>query len=245
MRALIQTAACGLLGTVLVVSGAPGARAADDDEPGIDQKILQNVMQGIGLRGGPPIDYRERSPLVLPPQINLPPPQADATRAPNWPVDAEAKRRKEQQTRRFDEVNDTRALRPSELNVGQPQRSRSTATSQDHPDGKPMGPSELGYKGGLFGSLFGSKSESAAQFTNEPARSSLTEPPVGYQNSIADAALRTTLGAVGLVAIQAVRLRSPGEIGGRLRSRPAVGGPGLATQAGSKLGGAAIPVAPC
>jgi hypothetical protein len=180
MRALLTAAACGLLGTVLVVAGAPGARAADDDEPAFDQKIIQNVMQGIGLRSGPPIDYRERSPLVLPPQINLPQPQADATRAPNWPVDAEAKRRKEQQTRRFDEVNDTRALRPSELNVGQPQRSRSTATSQDHPDGKPMGPAELGYKGGLFGSLFSSKSETAT-FTNEPARSSLTEPPVGYQ----------------------------------------------------------------
>ena len=48
MRALIQTAACGLLGTVLAVAGAPGARAADDDEPGFDQKIIQNVMQGIG-----------------------------------------------------------------------------------------------------------------------------------------------------------------------------------------------------
>ena len=152
MRALVQAAACGLLGTVLVVAGAPGARAADDDEPGFDQKIIQNVMQAIGLRGGPAIEYRERSPLVLPPQINLPQPQADAAaRAPNWPVDAEAKRRKQQQTRRFDEVNDTRPLRPSELNVGQAQRSRSTATSQDHPDGRPMGPSELGYKGGLFG----------------------------------------------------------------------------------------------
>jgi hypothetical protein len=181
MRALIQAATCGLLGTVLIVAGAPGARAADDDEPGFDQKIIQNVMQAIGLRGGADIDYRERSPLVLPPQINLPQPQADAAaRAPNWPVDAEAKRRKQQVNRRFDEVNDTRPLRPSELNVGQPQRSRSTATSQDHPDSRPMGPAELGYKGGLFGSLFGSKTE-AATFTNEPQRSSLTEPPVGYQ----------------------------------------------------------------
>jgi hypothetical protein len=181
MRGLIRTAACGLLGTVLVVAGMPGARA-EDDEPGFDQKIIQNVMQAIGLRGGADIDYRERSPLVLPPKINLPQPQANAAAgAPNWPVDAEAKRRKENQNRRFDEVNDTRPLRPDELNVGPRQRSQTPATQGDHPDGKPMSPAQLGYKGGLFGSLFGGSKNEAATFTNEPPRTALTEPPVGYQ----------------------------------------------------------------
>jgi hypothetical protein len=45
-----------------------------------------------------------------------------------------------------------------------------------------MSPAELGYKGGLFGSQFGGGSkDETATFTNEPPRSSLTEPPVGYQ----------------------------------------------------------------
>jgi hypothetical protein len=185
MRGLTHAAACGLLGAALVVAGAPGSRAADDDEPSVDQKIINNVMQAIGLKGGADIDYRERSPLVLPPKVTLPQPQANATTAaPNWPVDAEAKRRKENANRRFDEVEDTRVLRPDELNVGERRRSR-TGTSQDHPDGRPMSPAELGNKGGWFGSLFGSKSETAT-FTKEPPRTNLTEPPVGYQTPSPD-----------------------------------------------------------
>jgi hypothetical protein len=181
MRGLVHAAACGLLGTVLVIAGAPGARAADEDEPGFDQKIIQNVLQAIGLRGGADIEYRERSPLVLPPKVDLPAPQPNAAAAaPNWPVDAEAKRRKQNSNRRFDEVNDTRPLRPDELNVGPRQRSR-TGTSQDHPDGKPMGPAELGNKGGVFGSLFGGGKNDNVTFKEEPPRSTLTAPPVGYQ----------------------------------------------------------------
>ena len=42
------------------------------------------------------IEYRERSPLVVPPKLDLPPPaSADAKDAPNWPKDPDEKRRKE------------------------------------------------------------------------------------------------------------------------------------------------------
>ncbi len=46
-----------------------------------------------------------------------------------------------------------------------------------------MSPSELGYTGGLFSNMFGggNDKEEAARFTGEPARTSLTEPPPGYQ----------------------------------------------------------------
>jgi hypothetical protein len=162
------------------------AWAQEDDGPSFDQKIIQNVLGAVGLRGGGDIDYRERSPLVLPPSLNLPPPQNDATAgAPNWPVDADQKRRKQEANRQRDEVEESRALRPSELNVGQRKRSQ-TGLAQDHPDGKPVGPSELGYKGGLFGSLFNWKSEPTATFTGEPPRTSLTAPPVGYQTPSPD-----------------------------------------------------------
>src|SRR5262249_20582798 len=180
MKGKICAAACGLLGTVLVVAAPSAVRAEDDDVP-FDQKIIKNVLGTIGLSGGADINYRERSPLVLPPKIDLPPPQKDATAgAPNWPVDAEAKQRKEESNRRRDEVEESRPLRPDELNVG-PRQNTRTGLGDDHPDGAPMSQSKLGYKGGLFGSLFNWKKDEAVQFNGEPPRTSLIEPPTGYQ----------------------------------------------------------------
>ena len=72
---------------------AGAARAGDDDEDDktFEEKIIEGIMAGIGgtnmeNRG---IDYRERSPLVVPPKLDLPPPAAAAAevKAPNWPKD--------------------------------------------------------------------------------------------------------------------------------------------------------------
>ena len=43
-----------------------------------------------------------------------------------------------------------------------------------------MSPSQLGYSGGLLG-IFKSNSNEAKEFKSEPPRSSLVEPPPGYQ----------------------------------------------------------------
>ena len=42
------------------------------------------------------IDYRERSPLVVPPKLDLPPPAGTSAevKAPNWPKDPDEQRRK-------------------------------------------------------------------------------------------------------------------------------------------------------
>src|SRR5262245_41874294 len=80
-------------GSGLVMAAGPG-RAGDDDEEDdktFEEKIIEGIMRGIGgtnmeNRG---IEYRERSPLVVPPKIDLPPPgsvNAEA-KAPNWPKD--------------------------------------------------------------------------------------------------------------------------------------------------------------
>jgi hypothetical protein len=186
MRGFLRAAACGLVGAVIIIgAGIPRAVAEDDDDKSFDKKIRDGFMSAIGIKAGPDIDYRERSPLVLPPRIDLPPPQANATTgAPNWPVDADQKRRREEANRRRDEVEESRPLRPSELNVGANQRSRTPGANQEQMDGRTR-PSDLGYTGGILGSLFGNKPESA-QFTNEPPRTSLIEPPVGYQTPSPD-----------------------------------------------------------
>ena len=68
-----------LLGIGLVIGAGP-VRADDDedaDDRTFERKIMDNLMSGLGAKriedGG--IDYRERSPLVVPSKIELPPPQ--------------------------------------------------------------------------------------------------------------------------------------------------------------------------
>jgi hypothetical protein len=86
-----------ILGLTLVMT-AGAARAADDDDrsfterfvDGFKDTIRGNTMDNRG------IDYRERSPLVVPPNLDLPPP-VTASKAPqvtNWPKDPDEKQRK-------------------------------------------------------------------------------------------------------------------------------------------------------
>jgi hypothetical protein len=190
-----------MLGLVLLTAFAQGtARAADDEDPNsiwnLDQRILNGFATGLGLKkgGDPSIDYRERAPLVIPPSRDLPPPQAAApNRAANWPVDPDIKRRadaasreKLDRRRAYDEEARSRALLPSEL--GPTGSAGATADKPRGAGGDPEGPnlepSQLGYFGGLFSPSafgFGSQKEDVATFKKEPPRTSLTEPPVGYQ----------------------------------------------------------------
>ena len=87
------------LGIGLVMT-AGAARAEDDDEDDktFEEKIIEGIMAGIGgtnmeNRG---IDYRERSPLVVPPKLDLPPPEplTAEMKDPNWPKDPDEARRK-------------------------------------------------------------------------------------------------------------------------------------------------------
>jgi hypothetical protein len=183
MRGLVHAAVCGLLGTVLILSAATARAEDDDDGKSFDKKIRDNLMGALGIKGGPDIDYRERSPLVIPPRIDLPAPQANATaNAPNWPVDADQKRKREETGRRRDEVEESRPLRPSELNVGTAQRSRTQGGNAAEFDGK----NRQDTTGSIFSNMFGGKKDEGVKFTQEPARSTLTEPPAGYQTPSPD-----------------------------------------------------------
>jgi hypothetical protein len=181
------------LGIGLVMT-AGAAHAADDDEDDktFEEKVIEGIMAGIGgtnmeNRG---IEYRERSPLVVPPKLDLPPPAAAAAevKAPNWPKDPDEARRKAAITARKktnkDPVEAARILTPSELAQAKGAKS-SGGESVDQPGGNPgasavLSPSQLGYSGGLSGMFGGSKTETAP-FKGEPTRESLTQPPGGYQ----------------------------------------------------------------
>jgi len=180
------------LGVGLVMATGPVLAGDDDDEPEqtIEQGIIKNLMSGLGAKGmeDNSINYRERSPLVIPSKTDLPPPASSRKVAPvaNWPKDPdEAARRaaiEESKRPAEDPALIGRPLTPSEL-ATKPGRKRKDVGDSTTPgfSANPLSPSELGYTGGLFSNLFGKKDTESAQFKGEPTRDNLTMPPAGYQ----------------------------------------------------------------
>jgi hypothetical protein len=181
-----------VLGIGLVMTaGAARAEEDDEDDKTFEEKIIEGIMAGIGgtnmdNRG---IEYRERSPLVVPPKLDLPPPASSAdVKAPNWPKDPDEARRKAAIAARKKENKDpreaSRILTPSELNVGKtaaPSRTNNDPIQPGNSINNPiLSPSQLGYSGGFSG-LFGGNKAETAPFKGEPTRESLTQPPSGYQ----------------------------------------------------------------
>src|SRR5215211_393083 len=180
------------IGLVVVAGPVRAADDEDDDDKTFEDKLIENIMRGIGgtnmeNRG---IEYRERSPLVVPPKLDLPPPAADRAdvTAPNWPKDPDVQRRKAAIAARKkankDPIEAARALTPSELAQTKGPKS-SGGDGVDQPGGNPgtnliLSPSQLGYNGSLSG-LFGGNKAETAPFKGEPTRESLTQPPTGYQ----------------------------------------------------------------
>jgi len=181
--------------TISISTAARPALAADDDEDKwdtIDSKILRGILGGLGLkRDGEEagIDYHERSPLVVPPSRDLPVPQtaATVTADPAWPKDPDITKKKTAKRKQKNSVesenDDMRQLSPSELRGAPAGRTGTLSEGNATPTGprpEQLTPSQLGSKGFSFGSVF-NKEGTAVQFTGEPQRTTLTDPPVGLR----------------------------------------------------------------
>jgi hypothetical protein len=196
-RRFNRTVLAAAIGMAVVIGCAGSfAQAADDDEEDVllDTKIFRGIMKGLGLRKdeGAGINYRERSPLVLPPgtETKLPTPQSDsaAKKAAGWPDDPDikqAKQRKEAERKRkpMEPGVDDRPLPPSQLG-GPTVGSKAGEAPGRSVEGSsaPSTNAELGSKGfsSMLDSIWAPKEE-YKPFTGEPPRASLTEPPAGYR----------------------------------------------------------------
>jgi hypothetical protein len=195
LRRLLMACVCGALLALPVAASAQ--QAQDDDEDTFEQKIIKNILGGMGVDvGRAGIDYRERSPLVIPPTRDLPPPQTAAatTANPAWPREPERKVtvRKTKNTRATpDEPGSESVLTPDELRKGvNPRAPRVTDPSQsigsveDYNLTKgQLSPSELSGAKTIWSwdGLMGTHLKEQGKFEREPARNALTQPPVGYQ----------------------------------------------------------------
>jgi len=95
---LAISAACAL---ALGLAASP-ARAGDDGEAPIWEGIGSTIGLGsfFGFTGQdktPPIEYRDRAKLVVPPKVELPPPVASPTQgSASWPRDPDVERAKKE-----------------------------------------------------------------------------------------------------------------------------------------------------
>ncbi|MDR3466694.1 MAG: hypothetical protein P4M07_12180 [Xanthobacteraceae bacterium] len=115
------------------------------------------------------IEYRERSPLVVPRTRDLPPPETGeaAAKVTNWPKD------------------------PAAAGARKPAATRAAlATQQPGTTELPEGRSG-GFKIDFSDFNLGKKKAEAVQFTSEPPRETLTQPPIGYQTPSPDYAYGT------------------------------------------------------
>jgi len=181
---LAHIALGAVLAALAVCGNYSAARAGDDENP--NESFTDKFLRTLGLKNPGEVEYQinysERSPLVVPPSRNLPPPAAVSDKpAPNWPKDPDIERRKQAKNddkpviRQYDAAAEAdRALRPNELNVGR-------ATPTVSPPGTPeqSTPMDTGAKKSIL-SFDWMKREETATFTGEPPRASLTDPPAGY-----------------------------------------------------------------
>ncbi len=184
----LKSIAIAVVVTSAVSGGyAGGALAQEEDEEAFESKVMRALL---GTPRGD-IEYRERSPLVIPPARDLPPPEAStgpgALANPAWPKDPDvAKRTKSASAPAVDAERESgRRLTPDEMRRGAvpaSRRDKPVVSPTDNESARPMMPSEYNPDGKfipLF-NMFGAK-QKAETFTEEPTRSRMTQPPPGYR----------------------------------------------------------------
>jgi hypothetical protein len=200
LKGAVRLSAAALGVSLLLVAGAARAQDDEDEDKTFEEKIIEGIMKGMGATNmdNTGIDYRERSPLVVPRNLDLPPPASDAAAAnvPNWPKDPDEARHKayvaqrKKEGRGKDAVQASRdaarVLTPSEMAAGKTASTGAASGPSDsaRPGGvgnsNPLSPSQLGFDGKLSSFFGGNKSEQK-EFKSEPSRDALTQPPPGYQ----------------------------------------------------------------
>ena len=82
--------------TLVLLGGVVSGVSTNVDQARAEDTMFGSIFSAIGLTSdAPEIEYRERSPLVVPPKIKLPKPKdAAAASSAEWPKDPDVERRK-------------------------------------------------------------------------------------------------------------------------------------------------------
>jgi hypothetical protein len=188
----------GIKARGLVLAAALGGLSAASTGPAYadgDGVWFKNFLGTLGIIESEraPIEYRERPPLVVPPEIKLRPPvPREAVEAnPQWPRDPDvrAARRRAAEERRLPTESTTRRLNSNETRLT-PDELRATRRAGA---AIPNGPEDTSRKGDGRDSYWvrpdflkaqGRKSDEEVLIAGEPTRRRLDQPPGGYRKPI-------------------------------------------------------------
>ena len=185
------------------------------------QSFTDKFMSTLGLQDpfDPQYDinYSERSPLVVPPTRDLPPPQtANGPPAPNWPVDPEIKARA---AAKQDGKGKPDTPTTSPIPRARCVRTSSMPSMRPAPTIRARRPSCGDRRSPAFLNFDWLKQEDYGTFTGEPPRVSLTDPPPGYQTPSPDQPYGIVPEKKDLQAADARRAHGAGAIGLRQSER--------------------------
>ena len=177
-----------------IVSASAPAQAADD---GYDN-VFSSVLTAVGVMPPsrtPEIEYRERSPLVVPPKTALAAPvPVGSARPASWPNDPDIARRKKADEEARAPMEDLFARsRDGVISKGEMARGRTDAAPARVPgdcDGfannnrscNLVSPDQLKADGEKFEAALGGQKEVITAGV-EPERVYLTQPPKGYMKA--------------------------------------------------------------
>jgi hypothetical protein len=176
--AMLAVAGFGLAGQ----AWAQAAAEVEDDEIedhvlNIDKRLLNGLLGTIGITSTTPdITYRERSPLVVPQGRDLPPP-GKAAKGADWPVEPEAKAKRQAAALR--KAGKDRAPVDPIKPISGTAEARKTGYTGNWAD-PPKGAQEPDFLTMLMQGKLGGSWEEYGKFSGETPRTSLVQPPPGY-----------------------------------------------------------------
>jgi hypothetical protein len=184
MRArLLRAGLSAALVGVLAAASVSVAQAADDGST--DDTAVAKLMEKLGLKAppdqNPDINYSERSPLVVPPSRDLPPPVAELPPAAGWPKDS-AKPQKRVRSKSAPAATATAA--PAD--VGATGSLPGQATQPGQASAPARAPNPTPQQTSWWNPKSWFNHEEYAAFSTEPAREDLTDPPAGYRTPSPD-----------------------------------------------------------
>ncbi|GAC1335825.1 MAG: hypothetical protein NVSMB26_21240 [Beijerinckiaceae bacterium] len=179
--------AAGVLVLVGLVSHAVPARAEEGNQT--LRQIMGLITGDDGKKDTDGIDYRERPPLVLPPKIDLPPPQASAAEQNvAWPNDPDTGRVRKVKaesrapSRHLNEVTANPHISQQELERGRVATTDSASGPLQNPCDNSTSPNCLYTPWSILKKVTGdADAKETLQPGVEPPREYLTQPPVGYR----------------------------------------------------------------
>ena len=183
-------AIAGAAGVFLLIGAAshPSPARAEEGNQTLRQ-IFGLVTGDTGQKETDGIDYRERPPLVLPPKMDLPPPQASLEKPhPAWPNDPDVGRIKKLKAeskapaRQVNEATANPHITQQELERGRTAVSAPTSPRQNPCDNS-NAPECLYTPWSVLRKVTdaGKEEKDTLRPGEEPAREYLTEPPPGLR----------------------------------------------------------------